>query len=277
MKKIVTIIILTVLGLALGSFINAFVWRLYKNSSSKRKSKKYSIISGRSMCPNCEHELKTIDLIPVFSWLFLRGKCRYCHKAISSQYPLVELLTTGLFIFSYIYWPLSFNSRGIFLFIVYLILLINLIALAVYDIRWLTLPSKILYPLFGLAALKIIISLIFFNGSADSLLSSILGLVIGGGVFYILFQLSKGQWIGGGDVRLGALLGLYMGSGLDSVLMIFFASVFGIIYAIPQMISGKIGKKTLIPYGPFLILAAIILILFGSSIRSWLNGRGLTF
>lgn len=237
---------------------------------------KYSITKGRSMCPSCGTQLKVADLIPVVSWLYLRGKCRYCHKPISIMYPVVEVVTAILFVLSYIYWPLSFNSEGIFCLIVWLILLINLIALAVYDIRWLTLPNKILYPLFGLVGLQILAKVIFFSAGPHYILNVLFGLLIGGGIFYVLFQISGGKWIGGGDVKLGALLGLYLGNATLAILMIFFASVIGSLYSLPLIASGKINRKALIPFGPFLIVAAIILTLFGSSIMSWLNARGIT-
>src|SRR3954465_436221 len=102
------IAVLVVLGLCLGSFVNALVWRLHEQEeggSKKAAAKKLSIIKGRSMCPHCKHALKPIDLIPVISWLSLRGKCRYCSKPISIQYPIVELSTALLFVVSYIWWP----------------------------------------------------------------------------------------------------------------------------------------------------------------------------
>src|SRR3989344_6490262 len=121
--------ILIVLGLAFGSFVNALVWRLHeqeeraKSKEQRRKkgkakntaklsshtsvlsSKDLSILKGRSMCPSCKHGLAAKDLVPVLSWLTLRGKCRYCHKPISIQYPLVELITATLFVISYLLWP----------------------------------------------------------------------------------------------------------------------------------------------------------------------------
>lgn len=273
MSEYLVIIILVLLGLALGSFINAFVWRLYMRTKSK--AAKYSILTGRSMCPDCKHKLNALDLIPVISWLMLGGKCRYCHKSISAQYPIVEIVTTLLFTLSYLYWPYTFSSQGVFFFVIWLIILINLIALAVYDIKWLTLPNKIIYSLYGLVIAQIVATLIFFKGDMHYLFNSLVGLLIGGGVFYLLFQVSSGKWIGGGDVKLGAVLGLYLGSALDAVLMIFFASIIGSLLSIPFLATGKLNRKTLIPYGPFLILAAIILQLFGTSIRSWLNNKGI--
>ena len=96
-------------GLILGSFLNAFEWRFAQKIDSegnrikfsKNKSKKLSIVSGRSMCPRCNHELSTLDLIPVVSWVLLKGKCRYCGVPISAQYPFVEMLTAFLFAISF--------------------------------------------------------------------------------------------------------------------------------------------------------------------------------
>ncbi len=227
------------------------------------------------MCPNCKHKLRAVDLIPVFSWIMLRGKCRYCRKPISAQYPIVELLTLLLFIASYFFWPIAFHKQGIADLVIWLLILVNLIALAVYDIRWLILSNRIMYILYGLVGLQFLVTIIFFDGRLHFILNSLFGLLIGGGVFYILFQVSSGKWIGGGDVKLGAVLGIYLGSALDAVLMIFFASVLGSLFSIPMLATGKVNRKTLIPYGPFLILATIILRLFGGTISSWLKTKGI--
>jgi leader peptidase (prepilin peptidase)/N-methyltransferase len=269
------ILVILIVGLAAGSFINAFVWRLYKQTKQPKK-KAYSILTGRSMCPKCGHTLKPLDLIPVFSWLMLKGKCRYCNKSISAEYPIVEVITVFLFISSYIYWPLSFGREGIFYFVLWLFLLINLIALAVYDIHWLTLPNRVMYLLYGAVLVQIVATFVFFHGGLDYLYGDLLGLVIGGGIFYILFQVSSGKWIGGGDVKLGAILGLYLGSGIDAILMIFLASVVGSVYSLSLMGMGKLDRKAVIPFGPFLIVATIILRLFGQSITNWLKTKGLT-
>jgi|SRR5665213_1609532 len=266
-------IIILISGLAFGSFVNAFVWRVRKQEKSK--SKKYSILTGRSMCPDCGHKLSAIDLVPIFSWLFLRGRCRYCHRPISVQYPIIEAVTSTLFVLSYIYWPYAFNHQGVTYFVIWLILLVNLIALAVYDIKWMLLPNKILYPLYALVVIQILATLIFFNGSLHYLLNSLLGMLIGGGVFYILFQVSDGKWIGGGDVKLGALLGLFLGGGINAILLIFFASVIGSVYSGVLILLGKLDRKAVVPFGPFLVTSTIILTLFGSSIVSWLNTIGL--
>ena len=154
-------IVLFVLGLCLGSFINALVWRLHmqemgdrrlkldkKVPNSKLQTPNYSVLKGRSMCPNCKHQLSAKDLIPVISWISLKGKCRYCKKPISWQYPLVELLTALLFILSWLFWPVELSASWQYLaFITWIIMLVGLVAMAVYDTKWMLLPDKILYPL----------------------------------------------------------------------------------------------------------------------------------
>ena len=273
------ILILAIFGLCLGSFINALVWRLHEQSRLKKKNllvkkdkaflAKLSIVNGRSMCPSCKHELGVKDLVPVFSWLSLKGKCRYCHKSISWQYPVVELTTVLLFIGSYIWWPVAIHGHQITLFILWLVLLVGFIALAVYDLKWFLLPSRIIYVLTPLALLMALIRIINGSGQAKAVLDEALAVIIGGGIFYILFQVSKGKWIGGGDVRLGFLLGLIAGTPGRSLLLIFLASIIGSLTSLPLLFTNKVKKNTLIPYGPFLIVAIIIVQLFGHFILHW--------
>lgn len=272
--------ILIVLGLSFGSFVNALVWRMYKQSLGKQRlktedkklatQKKFSIVSGRSMCPNCRHELAAIDLIPVLSWLSLRGKCRYCHKPISRQYPAVELATAGLFIISYHFWPTSLLTlRSSFLFSLWLVLLTGFMALIVYDLRWMLLPNRIIYPLFGVAAIYALITVFKPHENLGQLLDVIYSVLIGGGIFYLLFQLSGGRWIGGGDVKLGFLLGLVVGTPVAAIMMIFFASTLGSIISIPLLLTKGLRKDSHVPFGPFLIIATIIVQLFGAAIYNW--------
>jgi leader peptidase (prepilin peptidase)/N-methyltransferase len=276
-------ILLTIIGLALGSFVNALVWRLREQEdvSGKKPSKKrnqylkdLSIMKGRSMCTHCHHQLVARDLIPVLSWLSLGGKCRYCGKPIGWQYPFVEMLTAIAFIVSYIYWPSGFHGLGLLEFICWLLLMTGFMALAVYDLRWFLLPNRIIYPLLVLTVVELVASILFFHGGTRSLLGSIWGVLIGGGIFYILFQASGGKMIGGGDVKLGALLGLLIGGPIDACLLLFVASLCGTIIALPLMAAGKAKRTTLVPFGPFLLLAAFLIELFGTSLVMWLRQRG---
>lgn len=263
------IVALILLGLAWGSFINAYVWRLYKQSKSK-KTNKYSIVKGRSQCVHCSHQLATKDLIPVISWLSLGGKCRYCHRSISWQYPAVELGTSLLFVVSYIYWPQDFQGATleIALFGLWLMALVGLIALTVYDIRWMILPNKILTPIFALGATGVVLTFASL-GEIQVITDALAAMLVGGGLFYAIFQLSNGRWIGGGDVKLGFVLGLLLGSPDQALLMLFLASLLGSLTVMPLLLLKKVTPKTRIPFGPFLIAGAIIAKFFGADITDW--------
>jgi prepilin signal peptidase PulO-like enzyme (type II secretory pathway) len=267
------ILVFVVLGLCFGSFVNALVWRLHEQTKPHKKraasDKELSISKGRSMCPHCTHVLAWYDLLPVISWLSLRGHCRYCHKPISWQYPLVELSTAGLFVASYVWWPLELDSKGVWLLTVWLTSLIMLMALLVYDIRWMLLPNKIVFPLIVVATAGVLGEVVLFNGGVHDLLMAIAALAIAGGIFYGLFQVSSGKWIGGGDVKLGFALGLLIGQPTQAFLMLFLASILGLIFSLPTVLVKHSSLSKKIPFGPFLISATIIVVLFGQSIIDW--------
>ncbi len=285
---------MVVLGLGFGSFINALVWRMHmqedltKKQTAKAKAgskksvtgkdraklsgKDLSISKGRSMCPHCHHTLSPIDLIPVLSWVMLDGKCRYCRRPISKQYPLVELLTAILFVVSYLVWPYGFEGAGMARFTVWLIMIVGFIALAVYDLRWMILPNQIVYPLIALAVLHVLVQSVVFDGGTNAIREAVLGLVVGGGIFYLLFQFSKGRWIGGGDVKIGFLFGLLVGGPFKALLVLFLASALGTLYLIPMLLLGKVSRRSRVPFGPFLLSATFIVTLWGQKIVDWYMG-----
>lgn len=262
------IVILVILGLCLGSFINAYVWRMHSKTKSGKLAN-LSIWHGRSMCPNCRHLLGAKDLVPIFSWLFLKGKCRYCKKPISFQYPLVELLTALLFSFSYIHWPYLFNSEGTTLFIFWLIFITGFMVLTIYDLRWRILPNKIVVPLIFLALLQLFSQLIFFNAGLSLILGTFWGLLFSAGLFYFIFVISNGKWIGGGDVKLAIVLGLLLGGPMKAILMVFLASLIGSCISIFLISTKKLRRNSLIAFGPLLIAATVITYLFGTNIIVW--------
>jgi leader peptidase (prepilin peptidase) / N-methyltransferase len=282
------IVVLLVFGLCLGSFVNALVWRLRQQerqpkarqaekpkatrstiNDQRSTQNRYSILSGRSMCPHCEHELAAKDLVPLFSWLSLKGKCRYCGKPISSQYPLVELATALLFVASYTWWPVALNGAQTAIFVLWLAILVGLVALTVYDLRWYLLPNRIMYPLGGLAAIQAVIAVAAANKPLIALLNTVLAVAVGGGIFYVLFQVSGGKWIGGGDVKLGWLLGLIVATPARSLLFIFLAAILGSLVSVPLLATKRLKRTSTIPFGPFLIVAAIVAELFGAHILDW--------
>lgn len=268
-------VILGLLGLCLGSFVNALVWRLHEQESpskktNKKASKDLSIATGRSRCTDCGHNLGFWDLIPVLSWCALRGKCRYCKKPISWQYPLVELLTMGLFIASYVFWPVQLvdSMSSLLPFIVWLCVVVGLVAIMVYDIKWMIIPDRIVYPLIMLVIVSIGIQAIFLDGGPLRVRDAVLGLLVGSGFFYLVFVISKGKWIGGGDVKLGILLGLLLGAR-DAFIALYIASVVGAVFAITLIATKRAKRRSKVPFGPFLIAGTILAGLFGESIWNW--------
>jgi prepilin signal peptidase PulO-like enzyme (type II secretory pathway) len=255
------VVLLTLLGLIFGSFVNALVWRL--------KTKR-DWVKARSVCVHCKHVLEARDLIPVLSWLWLKGKCRYCRKPIHWQYPLVEILMAGLFVVSYVLWPVALDSTlARFDLAVWLVCLVGFVALAVYDIRWLLLPNRIVYPLLILAIARVVVLAVIFDQGPGAIRGAVLGLLVGGGLFYIIFQVSQGKWIGGGDVKLGFLLGLLLGGPLEAALLLFVASVLGTLTSVPLLITGHAKRGTRVPFGPFLLTGAIVVKLVGPAIVGW--------
>lgn len=256
------ILVLVLLGLALGSFVNALVWRLHKHKNW---------LTDRSECTHCHHKLAPQDLVPVISWLWLRGKCCYCHKPIDDS-PVVELIVPFLFVISYVCWPLVLQGVGLFTFVFWLIFIVGFVALAVYDIRWRLLPDVIVFPLMLLAFVGVGAVWLLFDGSVRDATSALLAAALISGLFYVLYKLSKGAWIGFGDVKLGVILGLLAGSPLAALLLLFIASVLGMLIAVPMLVAGKATRKTQLPFGPLLIAGLIVTVLFGSTILDWYVG-----
>lgn len=269
---------LSVMGLCLGSFAEALTWRLREQSKGKKargkeraaESRRLSMVHGRSMCAHCRHELAPKDLVPLLSWLVLGGKCRYCRRPIGWHAPVMELALAGLFVGSYLFWPgaaapFATVFSGV-QFALWLVMLTGFMVLTVYDIRWMLLPNKVVYPLFGLALVMTLYAVL--AGEAD-LASAGFGVLVGGGLFLLLFQVSAGKWIGGGDVKLGALGGLVLADGYLAFLMLLGASILGTLFIVPGLLTGRVKPTSRIPFGPFLIIAILIVYLGGQSIVDW--------
>ncbi len=260
-----------ILGLAIGSFISASAWRLHEQEelrSAKKKPKKdISITKGRSMCEHCSHTLSAKDLVPVVSWVSLKGRCRYCDKKLSWEYPAVELATGVLFALSVQAWDFSDNIDYL-TFGVWLFVLGALIFLAVYDLKWLILPNKVVYPLVIVATALVAVESVFFGGGPEMVRDRVLGLVFAGGIFYLLFIVSNGRWIGGGDVKLGIFIGISLGLS-RSILTFILAFNTAALVILPLLVLRIVKRKTPIPFGPFLIFATIVSTLYGHKISQW--------
>jgi prepilin signal peptidase PulO-like enzyme (type II secretory pathway) len=269
---VLAIIFLAVFGLALGSFVNALVWRVHEQGSkNKTKSINLSVINGRSVCVHCKHVLAWHDLFPVFSWLFLAGKCRYCKKPISKQYPIVEIAMSLVFVFSYVFWPKELNASGQWvLFVTWLLTSVGLMALLVYDAKWMLLPNRIVYPAFLVAAAGRFVYIAGFEAHKGSAaLAWVLSIAVASGIFWLLFMVSQGKWIGYGDVRLGLITGTILADPAKSFLMIILGSFLGTVFILPALALGKKKLASKLPYGPFLIAATYLVLLFGDKILDW--------
>jgi prepilin signal peptidase PulO-like enzyme (type II secretory pathway) len=283
--SVLIIIVLFIFGLIFGSFIGAIVWRLQKTldtdgnkkTLTKKEAKKYSLVTSRSMCLHCGHELAAKDLIPLFSWLSLNGKCRYCKKPIGRFEPIVELVTSLLFVGSYLFWPVDVTGSVWILFIGWLATLVCLIALAIYDTKTQILPSILIY--IGIFAYIIaLVAYVIVVKDISALQGAAYGASVYFGLFFILYiasyeltkrGVSKSEWLGFGDVRLVFLLGLVVGSALNAFLAMFLACIIGIVVMLPGYIHKEVTLTSKIPFGPFLIAGAIITVWWGAAIIDW--------
>ncbi|OGJ49771.1 hypothetical protein A2229_01525 [Candidatus Peregrinibacteria bacterium RIFOXYA2_FULL_33_7] len=240
-----------ILGLILGSFANVLIHRI--------KHQEKGIFTGRSHCPKCKHLLNALDLIPVFSYLFLRGKCHYCRKKISIRYPIVELSTAAV-LTSFAYKFLILNYEPL-IFAFYVIFGLALIFTFFYDLFYLEISDLILIPAFLLA-----FGLSFYkNELIPDPKSAIIGALIPVIFFLIQIIISKGKWVGGGDLRIGAFMGAMLGWQKTSVALIL-SYLIGSVVAIVILSLKKANMKTEIPFGPFLVLSTLICVLWGQEI-----------
>lgn len=265
----IVICLIAILGAMTGSFIGAMTWRMRKGLDWVR---------DRSRCESCRHVLSVGDLVPVVSYVGLRGKCRYCREPIGRVTFLIETMMLLVFALSALIWPSAIAMHattfeamlhygGMWMsvgFGLWLIIVGFMGALFVYDARWKILPNKFVFPLIAIA---IIYSAVIAFGVQNQpwlnwLGDHIIATLCISGVYAVLYYISDGRWIGFGDVKLGLALGwlLPWWGGL-AVLLI--SNILGTVFALPGLIGKKYGLKSQIPFGPFLIAATVITVLFG--------------
>ena len=244
---LIVYIFLFLIGLCIGSFLNCFIYRLEEKKT----------ITGRSFCPNCKHVLSWLDLFPVFSFLFLEGKCRYCKQKISIQYPLVEISAAVLFV-------LFFNQQNIMQSVFYMIISCFLIIIFVYDFKHYIIPDNILWPAIAIALIYNLLP----PYDLWRMFYTFLAVLISAGFFLAIFLFSKGKWMGFGDVKLAILMGLLL--GLPNVLAaLFLGFLFGAIIGIILMVFEKKSFKSEIPFGPFLIAGSFVTMFCGNQLVQW--------
>lgn len=252
-------ILIFVLGLAIGSFLNVCIYRLPQGLSIHSPH--------RSFCPECRTTIRFYDNIPVLSYLLLRGHCRHCNTEISTVYPLVELMTGILFL-------LSLYRFGPTLALLHSCLFISLlIPIAWIDARWYIIPNAII--LAGLitgAAVTLLIALPDHN--LDYLIDHLIGAVAGGASMALISVvgtfLFRKKAMGGGDIKLMILIGLFLG-GWPHLLVVIIASAFtGSIIGLALIALGeRSGSGSRIPYGPFLVIGALLDLFWGNEIWGW--------
>lgn len=258
------LVLLGFLGLCLGSFVNAAVWRIRN---------KRDLVNDRSECVHCHHKLSWLDLVPVLSWLALKGRCRYCHKPISAQYPLVELAVAAYFVLSYLLWPVALGGwYQVTQFIIWLIYGVGLAILFVYDLRWMLLPFRVVNPLIAVAAVSALLRVTVGEDHTwlTGALSIAFSLLPVAGVYYILRAVND-NWVGGGDVRFGIFVGLAIGwEGALVTLML--ANLLGCLVVLPGLWTKKLSRSSHVPFGPFLIVAFVIAGLYADRLVGWYIG-----
>lgn len=286
-------LIAILIGLGVGSFINVITTRFQPDSYIKFSQ----LVSGRSRCPFCFYQLKWYDLIPIFSFVFLKGRCRYCKNKISWQYPLVEIITAliflGLFLKIYNLTPVRLALAQqiyfwpIVLFFVVAIYLTILIILSIIDLKYYLLPDNYIIFGIGIAVLSVIFFYFvsqnpnnyffncgvnflgsyidYFNCRIPFLLSPILGAILTSGLLFLIYFFSRGKGMGFGDVKLGIFIGLILGF-TNSILALALAFIFGSIAGIILLAAKKRTLKSMVPFGPFLALGVLITIFWGSNL-----------
>lgn len=246
--------IILIFGLLIGSFLNVVIYRVPREES---------IAFPGSHCTNCNHSLAWYDNIPLFSYLFLRGKCRYCGVKISIQYPFVEALNGFVYIVLYLFFGFSLN------FIFFSLISSALIAIGGIDLKEQIIPDSLVISILVISLIHKL-SLFFINGIPLNILDSLFGLLVAGGLFLLIVLLSRGG-MGGGDVTLIGALGFVL--GLKGILLtIFLSFILGSVISI-FLLGFKIkSRKDPIPFGPFIILGFYITLLFGDGLMNWYLG-----
>ncbi|MED0676400.1 prepilin peptidase [Aneurinibacillus thermoaerophilus] len=234
-------------GLLFGSFFNVVGLRVPQEQS---------LLAPPSHCPTCKKQLKPIDLIPILSYLIARGKCRYCRAPISPVYPLIEL-ATGI-LFAAVYAVYDFTPVAW----LYLLFISLLVIITVSDLAYRIIPDKVLLPFF-----LVFLVLRFFIHPDETYLSHLIGMVLGFTIFYIIAIVS-GNGIGGGDIKLFAVVGLFLGYPL-LLLTILLSTFFGAFYGVLLMIFRGAGRKTKVPFGPFIALGALLALFKGYDLIAW--------
>ncbi|MEI6850428.1 MAG: prepilin peptidase [Candidatus Saccharibacteria bacterium] len=281
MEQFLVYMSLIIFGLCFGSFAGATMWRLRAKQliqdkkdgehvnkaeySRLNKLTKTSLLNDHSMCLNCTYQLKWYDLIPLVSWLSLKGRCRKCHKPIGNLEPLIEIGLALFFVISYAFWPYQLDSSfEILRLILWLLSGVGLAIVFAYDKLWSLIPDQVNYSVIGIGFVSAL--LVIFNSSniMESSFSVIGAILILSGLYLFIYIISSGMWIGFGDIKLGLGLALLLADWKLAFIALFAANLFGCLIVIPAMLIGKLKRNSHVPFGPLLIIGFVFAGLFGS-------------
>ena len=239
-------IIIFAFGVIIGSFCNVVIYRLPQGKS---------IVTPASQCRSCGGSIRPWDNIPLLSYFLLRGRCRFCNEPISARYPAVECISGVLFVLLYLKFGLSMT------FIVYGLLTLALLIVALIDLDHKIIPNIITLP-------GMVVGLGLSIGVLPiTPLASLSGLIVGGAIFYIIALISKGG-MGGGDIKLIAMIGTFLGLQ-GGMFTIFASALLGSIVGLMLILLGKKGRKDRVPFGPFLSCGAILFMFSGDDLIQW--------
>ncbi len=284
--------LMALVGVVMGSFAGAQVWRLRAHQVAYDKKHKepydkheyaklkplmaqYRHKPDRSQCLSCGHTLGFLDLIPLFSWAAQGGRCRYCGARIGAFEPAMELGVAIVFVASYLFWPFGLvNAAHIALFVTWLVIMVVLAILAAYDIKWQLLPDSMNITLIALSVVFIGLRALALPGTVD-VISALGAVAILAGLYAAIYVLSKGAWIGLGDVKLGVGLGLILGDWRLGFLALFLANLIGTFVALPGVLLSRLSGGSRIAFGPFLIAGTLLSLWWGAPFISWLFSKSL--
>jgi leader peptidase (prepilin peptidase) / N-methyltransferase len=254
MPLIPLLVVVGVLGLAVGSFLNVVIHRVPRDES---------LVHPGSHCPSCGHAVRNRHNVPVLGWLMLRGRCADCATRISARYPLVEAGTAALFVAVAARFGWSWALPG------YLYLAAVAIALALIDLDVMRLPDKIVLPSYAVAA-ALLVPAALLAGDPSALFRGAVAAVL----LYLLYRVLGSFGMGGGDVKLAPLLGFYLGwLGWGAVAVGAFSGfLLGGVAGAILLLLGAAGRKSRIPFGPYMLAGAFLAVFAAAPITNWYAG-----
>lgn len=283
MERLTIVSLLFLLGTVLGSFAGAQVWRLRARqlAEEKREGEEYDkaeyarlrplLVAAKhdySRCLACGTRLRWYDLLPLVSWLSTGGRWRYCKRAIGGFEPLMELSLGVLFALSFLTWPFPLNQPLEWvLFGVWLAAGVCLAILFAYDYRWKLLPNWANLLFIALGGVWVVVRIVAIG---DVQVLSLAGaLLLLSGLYWLLYIMSKGRWIGFGDVKLGIGLALFLSQWQLAFLALFLANLLGCVVVLPGVLRRSLSVRSEVAFGPLLVIGMVLSLLYGQRLLEW--------